>query len=111
MAETFTNSTLQNVSTSFVDVYQAPNIADSNISVLLSIYVCNKVQTITDVTLVITDSGDAILAYLASTISIPVDGSWEAIANKVILKRGQKIRALASDINSLDITISCLEVV
>lgn len=110
MAETPNNATIQNIGLTYQDIYQAPNIADSNYSILLSIYCCNKAMTATDITLSITNSSNVIQSVLASTITVPVDGTWEAIANKIILKRGQKIRALASAIDSIDITLSCVEV-
>lgn len=111
MAELFNRASVQNIGLTYQDIYQAPNVADTNRSALISIYCCNKAITATDITLAITNSSNTIQALLASTITIPVDGSWEAVANRVVLLRGEKIRALASATNAIDITISCVEVV
>jgi hypothetical protein len=51
-----------------------------------------------------------VLSTLASTITVPADASLEVIANKLILKQSQKIRATASAADDLEVTVSALEI-
>jgi hypothetical protein len=63
-----------------------------------------------DITLTVTDGSNSVLSTLASTISVPADASLEVIANKLILKQSQKIRATASAADDLEVTVSALEI-
>ena len=63
-----------------------------------------------DITITVTDGSDAVLSTLASTITVPADASLEVIANKLILKQSQKVRATASAANDLEVTLSALEI-
>lgn len=111
MTETFNRVSVALATTSITDAYQAPNIAASDRAIVLSCMVANidGVNTC-DVTLTITDSANVAIAKIANTISVPPDATLEAIANKLVLKRGEKIRATASNANRLDVTVSSLEI-
>jgi hypothetical protein len=63
-----------------------------------------------DVTVTVTDGSNNVLSTLASTIIVPADSSLEVIANKLILKQSQKVRATASAANDLQVTLSALEI-
>lgn len=111
MAETFNRASVALSTTSITDVYQAPNVANTDRAVLLSCLVANVDGTnAADITLTITDSADTVIAKIANTIQVPADSTLEAIPNKLILKRGEKIRATASAANDLDVTVSALEI-
>jgi hypothetical protein len=110
MAETFNRASVALSSTSITDVYQAPNTADSDRAVVLSCLVANVDGTnAADITLTVTSSADVEIAKIASTIQVPADSTLEAIPNKLILKRGEKIRATASAANDLHVTVSAME--
>ena len=111
MSNTFNNATVKLASTSITDIYQAPNTADAERAVVMSILVANVDGTNSaDITVMITDSSDTELSKIANTIPVPGDTSIELIANKLVLKRGQKIRAFASAADDLDITVSVMEI-
>ena len=111
MAETFNNASVKLTSTSATDIYQAPtgNVADR--AIVLSCLVANVDGTSpAEITLTVTDGSNSVLSTLASTINVPADASLEVIANKLILKQSQKIRATASAANDLEVTLSALEI-
>ena len=111
MAETFNRASAALTTTSITDVYQAPNVANSDRAVVLSCLVANVDGTnAADITLTITDSTDTAIAKIANTIQVPADSTLEAIPNKLILKRGEKIRATASAASDLEVTVSALEI-
>jgi hypothetical protein len=111
MAETFNNSPVKLTTTAVTDAYQAPNAAEADRSVVLSCMVANVNGTsAAEITLTLTSSADAELSKIANTITVPADSAIELIPNKLILKRGQKLRATASQANALDVTISVLEI-
>ena len=110
MSKTFNNATVKLASTSITDIYQAPNAADTDRAVVLSVLVANVDGTNSaDITLTIADSSDTELSKLAHTIPVPADTSLEIVPNKVVLKRGQKIRATASAADDLHVTVSVME--
>jgi hypothetical protein len=111
MAETFNRSSVALSTTSITDVYQAPNVADANRAIVLSCLVANvDGVNAADITLTITGSTDSAIAKIANTISVPADSTLEAIPNKLVLKRGEKIRANASAGGDLEVTVSALEI-
>ena len=111
MSNTFNNATVKLSSTSITDVYQAPNPADADRAVVMSVLVANiDGTTSADITLIITDSSNTELSRVAHTIPVPADTSLELVANKLVLKRGQKLRATASAANDLDVTVSVMEI-
>lgn len=111
MAETFNNATVKLTSTSATDIYQAPTGNAADRAIVLSCLVANVDGTNSaDITITVTDGSNSVLSTLASTIAVPADASLEVIANKVILKQSQKIRATASAANDLEVTLSALEI-
>lgn len=111
MPEAFNRASVALTSTSTTDVYQAPNVAASDRAVVMSCLVAN-VDGVNpcDITLTITDSSNTAIAKIANTISVPPDASLETIVNKLVLKRGEKIRATASAASDLEVTVSALEI-
>lgn len=111
MAETFNRASVALTSTSITDVYQAPNVADTDRAVVMSCLIANvDGANPCDVTITITNSSDVAIAKLASTISVPPDASLEVIVNRLVLKRGEKIRATAGTASDLEVTVSALEI-
>jgi hypothetical protein len=111
MAETFNNASVKLTSTSATDIYQAPTGNAADRAIVLSCLVANVDGTDSaDITITITDGSNAVLSTLASTIKVPADASLEVIANKLILKQSQKIRATASAASDLEVTVSALEI-
>jgi hypothetical protein len=111
MAETFNNASVKLTTTSATDIYQAPTGNAADRAIVLSCLVANVDGTSSaNVTITITDGSNAVLSTLASTITVPADASLEVIANKLILKQSQKIRATASAADDLEVTVSALEI-
>lgn len=111
MAETFNRASVALADTNATDVYQAPNAADTDRAVVLSCMVANvDGANACDVTVAITDSANVEVAKLANTINVPADASLEIIANKLVLKRGEKLRCTASAGGDLHVTVSALEI-
>lgn len=111
MAETFNSASVALATTNITDVYQAPNAANSDRAIVLSCLVSN-VDGVTSavITVDITDSSNVKVGNIASTITVPADASLELIQNKLVLKRGQKLRATAGSANDLEVTVSTLEI-
>lgn len=111
MAETFNRASVKLSTTSATDAYQAPNVAATDRAIVLSCMVANVDPSVScDITLAITDASNVEVAKLASTISVPAKSTLEIVANKVVLKRGEKLRATASLANGLEVTVSALEI-
>lgn len=111
MAETFNNASVKLTSTSATDIYQAPTGNAADRAIVLSCLVANVDGTNpATITITVTDGSNSVLSTLASTITVPADASLEVVANKLILKQSQKIRATASAANDLEVTLSALEV-
>ena len=111
MAETFNNASVKLTTTSATDIYQAPTGNAADRAIVLSCLVANvDGANNADITITVTDGSNNVLSTLASTITVPADASLEVIANKLILKQSQKVRATASAANDLEVTLSALEV-
>jgi len=110
MPNTFNNAQASLTSTSVTDVYQAPSSSGA-VSIVLSIMVSNvDGVNAADISIIKTDSSNTEQSRLAHTIPVPADTSLEVVANKVVLKAGEKLRAQASAANDLVVTISALEI-
>jgi len=110
MANTFNNAQAQLSSTSVTDVYQAPTSTNA-VSVVLSVMCANVNGTASaDISIIKTDSSNTIQSYLSFTTPVPADTSLEVVANKIVLKAGEKLRAQASVSNYIHVTISALEI-
>jgi hypothetical protein len=111
MAETFNNASVKLTTTNATDLYQAPTGAATDRAIVLSCLVANvDGSSNAGITITLTDGSDAVLSTLASTVSVPADASLEIVANKVIMKQSQKLRATASAANDLEVTVSALEI-
>ena len=111
MAETFNNASVKLTTTNATDLYQAPTSAATDRAIVLSCLVANvDGSSAAEITIALTDSSDAVLSTLASTIAVPADASIEIIPNKVVMKQSQKLRATASAANDFEITVSALEI-
>ena len=111
MAETFNNASVKLTATSATDIYQAPTGNAADRAIVLSCLVANvDGSSNAAITITVTDGSNNVLSTLASTITVPADASLEVIANKLILKQSQKVRATASAANDLEVTLSALEI-
>ncbi len=111
MAETFNNASVKLTTTNATDLYQAPTGAATDRAIVLSCLVANvDGSSNAGITITLTDGSDAVLSTLVSTVSVPADASLEIVANKVIMKQSQKLRATASAANDLEVTVSALEI-
>ena len=102
------NAPFSGLSTTFQDVYTPPPSGVIVVSIF-SIICCNRALTATDLTLALTNNSNTILSYISFTIPIPVGASLVPVPSPIIIKPGQKLRALASATNVLDLLISCSE--
>lgn len=111
MAETFNRASVALSTTTITDVYQAPNNLAADRAIVLSCLVANvNGANPTDVTLTVTNSSNADIARIASTIVVPADATLEVISNKLVLKQGEKLRATAAHASYLEVTVSALEI-
>mgnify|MGYP003312846632 CR=1 FL=1 len=111
MAETFNNQSTVLSSTSAFTVYTAPN-ASGNRAIVLSCLVANvDGANNAEITLYLaSNSSTSALTHIAKTIVVPADSTVELIPNKLVLTQGQRLRAVASAANDLDVTVSVLEI-
>lgn len=110
MANTFNNAQVALTTTNVTDVYQAPTTA-GNVAIVLSILCANvNGSASADVSIIKTNSANTEQSRLAHTIPVPNDTSLEVVANKIVLKAGEKLRAQASAANYINVTISALEI-
>jgi len=110
MPNTFNNAQAQLSSTSVTDVYQAPATA-GNTAIVLSAMCANVNGTASaDISIIKTDSSNTIQSYICFTTPVPADTTLEVVANKIVLKAGEKLRAQASASNYIHVTISALEI-
>ena len=111
MAETFNRASVALSTTSITDVYQAPNNLAADRAIVLSCLVANVDGVVAaSVTIDITNSSNVAIAKIANTVVVPADASVEFIANKLVLKQGEKLRATASAGGDLEVTVSALEI-
>jgi hypothetical protein len=111
MAETFNNASVKLTTTNVTDIYQAPTGNAGDRAIVLSCLVANVDGTNpANITITVTDGSDNVQSTLVSTITVPADSSLEVIANKLILKQSQKVRATASAASDLEVTLSALEI-
>lgn len=111
MAEVFNRVSTALTTTGITDVYVAPSGNATDRAIVLGCVAANIDGTNTvDVSIDITTSGDTKLSSFARTIAVPADSSIEFIANKLVLKQGEKLRAIASVASGIDFTVSALEI-
>jgi hypothetical protein len=111
MAEVFERSSQLLDTLQQKDVYQAPDTDDRDRSITLSCLAAN-VDTVTpaDISIYLTDSSNQVIAITAFGIPVPSRSTLELLPNRLVLKRGDKIRAQASAVNRLRVTVSVLEI-
>ena len=112
MAEVFTRNSIA-LGTSYAEAYGAPNANAADRAVVLSMMVANvDGTTAATVTAAITDANDTLITggTLAKTLNVPAGASVELIANKLVLKNGEKLKLLASAASDLEVTVSALEI-
>lgn len=111
MPEALNRASVALTTTNITDVYQAPNIASTDRALVVGCVVANIDGTNpADITITIADSSNVAISRIASTISVPADASLEVVQSKLVLKRGEKLRATASVANRLEVTVSAVEV-
>ena len=111
MAETFDRASAALTTTTITDLYQCPTSNAANRTIVLSCLVANvDGNNNASITLTITDSANTLISRLANVIIVPAAASLEVVANKVVLKQGEKLRATAGAANRLEVTVSVLEV-
>lgn len=109
MPTAFNNAQVSLTTTATTDVYQCPSTA-GNTAVVMSIMVANVNGTSSaDITISKTDSSNTLQSHLIFTVPVPADTSLECVANRIVLKAGEKIRATASSANFFHITASVVE--
>ena len=101
------NAPFSGLTTSFQDIYTPPN--GVAVVSIFSIICCNRASTATDLTIALTNSANTILSHISFTIPIPVGSSFVPISAPIVVKPGQKLRALASQSGVMDVLISCSE--
>lgn len=111
MAETFARTSTALTTTGITTVYLAPSGNAADRAVVLACVAANINGTNpVDVSLQVTNSGDTKLSSIAHTITVPADSSIEFVANKLVLRQGEKLRATASAASGIDFTVSALEI-
>jgi hypothetical protein len=111
MAESFNRTSTALTTTGITDVYLAPSGNAGDRAIILGCVAANIDGTEpVDVSVEITTSGDTKLSSFAHTIAVPADSSIEFVANKLVLKQGEKLRATASAASGVDFTVSALEI-
>lgn len=104
MAATFTNVSSVGVGTSTVTIYTAT----AN-TVLIGCNVANRTNQIAVVSLMLYDSGPEEDVFIKKNFSIAAGFSDEIMkGNKIVLKAGDQIKAVAAADSSADIILSLL---
>lgn len=111
MPESFNRTSTALTTTSITDIYAAPSGNADDRAVVLSCIAANINGTdAIDVSVQVATSGDTKLSSIAHTITVPADASIELVANKLILKQGEKLRATATIASGIDFTVGSLEI-
>ena len=111
MAEVFERASAVLSTLNETTVYQAPNTDDRDRSITLSCLAANidGVDS-ADVTIAVRDAAGQLLARTAYQIPVPAKSTLALMPNRLILKRGYQIRAQASLVNRIEVTVSTLEI-
>lgn len=111
MAESFNRTSTALTTTGITNVYLAPSGNAGDRAIILGCVAANIDGTSAiDVSVQVATSGDTKLSSIAHTITVPADSSIELVANKLVLKQGEKLRATASAPSGVDFTVSVLEI-
>lgn len=109
MAETFINNNIATLSTTDVDLIAGPAGNAADVSIVLSVMVTSANGSAAAVSLQLVDSSDGLLCNVANNISVPAGSALELVANKLVVKNGQKLRINAPS-GSLAVLASALEI-
>lgn len=108
MATVFNNAQVQLSSTSETFLYQCTTATTA--SVIMSCLVANADGTNSaDITLKKYNSSDTLQSTLALTLPVAGSNSLELVANRWVLKSGEKLKVTASASNRLHVTLSAME--
>ena len=111
MAEVFERASAVLSTLNETTVYQAPNTDDRDRSITLSCLAANiDGVNSADVTITVRNAAGQLLARTAYQIPVPAKSTLELMPNRLILKRGDQIRAQASLVNRIEVTVSTLEI-
>lgn len=89
-------------SDTYYDVFSA-----TNSSMIKSLLISNKDDNFDSrVTVVLTDSGDAVLSYYSFELIVPANSTIELFETDKFVYAGYKIRAAATTGNNIDVTVS-----
>ena len=111
MATVTYNGAALTLGTSIADVYQAPN-SSGNVALVMDLRLSNSDGTnAATVQLVKTNSSNTILSYLVGKdINVPAQTTLVVVQGGfLVLKQGEKIRALASAASRVDCNVSVRE--
>jgi len=105
MANTFKNSLLNDVGTSYVDIYQCP--VDKK-AIIIEVDVCNKVQAFLTCDVVIEKASTDY--HVVSSAPVPVGGTLSVVSGqKIVLESEDKIKVKVSATAAADVICSILE--
>lgn len=111
MPELFQRADVDLTTTNETSLYQAPNTTEADRAITLSCLVSNSDATASvDVTVRITNAQDQVISRTAVAIPVPAKSALELLPNRVVLKRGEKVKATASMANRLRLALSVLEI-
>ena len=92
-------------------VYQAPNNQEGDRAISLSCLASNVDGDVaTEVSLILKTANNVALSRTAYRIQVPARATLEMLPNRVVLKRGDKVLAQASQGNRIEVTFSALEI-
>lgn len=107
MAQIFKNARASLGATA-TDVYTCPS---NTTAIVIGCQVANADSASRTLSLWWTDSSaSAAITYLGYGVTIPVNSAYEPISGKVVLESGDKVIGLGSTANSLNVTLSILEI-
>ena len=108
MANTFRLRTKSNLQTSLADVYTASSVT----TIVVGMTICNRDSSSRTVDVkVVTDTSSNADVYLLKGAPVPSGGSLEVMSgNKLVLETTDKIQALASVADKLDVVLSIMEI-
>ena len=106
MAQTFKNAR-EIVGLSKTDVYVCPALTTS---VVIGAQATNMAGSELELQVLWTDASDGNAeTYLAFNVILPDQASYEPVGGKLVLEAGDKVRALTTATNGVELTVSVLE--
>jgi hypothetical protein len=106
MAQAFRNAA-QVIGLSATDVYVCP---PDTTAVVIGAQAANLVGSTLSLSVTWTDFSDGNAEYrLAAGVQVPEAAAYEPVGGKFVLEEGDRIRAVTSATNGIDLTVSVLE--